>query len=375
MAVNGITNSDSMLISALSRRARVLMRPVSTQPSALNQVPAAIPAPRAVEPILQNLQSSSVPLPNATPPVDAIVQNMLLMNENLGRLDSTSAEPQNPLLIDVIPPTLEAVGITGNLTVIQQNLLFMNETLQNIGSASFLATGQQGVEGVIAPPIMTVMPTIAGGAGETAPAVPAIDRTLAAAVPEVVAVTPTTTAGVEVGLPVSGMFLTQELTPTTQPAVLFPDRTPYVLVVYLINDPAPPPSSRVEPIDVDVTPTAAVAEILAVGNARLRQAQFRKRARAQTGTVEYNETLNTVEQAERSIRYSLDRVNADMAAHNRPFHLVFARHGDNFALDVYDSSFSDASRMMYDVPIALDKLTVVLDNLEHETGIIVDTDS
>ena len=91
--------------------------------------------------------------------------------------------------------------------------------------------------------------------------------------------------------------------------------------------------------------------------------------------IEYYAPLVTRGQAEKSIRLTLGQVNADMAAQGSPLHLVFARHEDGFALDVYDCSYNEACRLAYDVPIPLDSLPEVLGNLQHETGIIVDRKS
>ncbi len=64
-----------------------------------------------------------------------------------------------------------------------------------------------------------------------------------------------------------------------------------------------------------------------------------------------------------------------MAVQGLPLHLVFGKHEGGFALDVYDCSYKEACLLSYDIPISLDNLMGVLGNLDHETGIIVDTTS
>lgn len=408
MAVSGLPNSNSILISARYSRERV---PVQQAGSPQNVMPAAAtsakaggtPVPLAVQavapadallqnellvneilrnvafanaeaasPLLIDTRSPLLTLLQATGELDLIQQNALQVNDTLLNLGFNAAEADSPLLIDGIPAALEAAGITEDLTLIQQNALFVNETLQDLGSASLFYNPPQPRPGAVPPAVAAAEGTAATATGVGALGSPAVDLTMAAA--ESPGATPAAGAGEEVALPVTAVFLSQELTPATLPVVLFPDRIPYVLVVYLINDPAPLPSSAREPIDVDLPPAAAIAEIRPVGNARFRQAQLRARARERTGNGEYNEALVTGAQVERSIRYSLDLVNADMAAHDRPFHLVFAKDDKGFALDVYDCSYSDACWLTYKVPIPADNMTGVLDNLERETGIIVDTD-
>jgi hypothetical protein len=333
---------------------------------------AAVPAASQLfdtrSPLLTALQ--------ATGELNLIQQSALQVNETLRNLGYTATEPASPLLIDVVPPALEAAEIPGALTPLAENALFVNETLQNL-AANRQVANQPQLQPVAAPPALTTaearIPATAGPA-EVAPVIPPTPAPATAPAP-VTSTATTDAGGGAVPLPATGTFLAQELTPTTLPVVLFPDRIPYVLVVYQINDPAPLPSSLAEPIDVDVPPAAAVAKIRAVGNARFRQAQFRERAREQSGNTEYHETLATGAQVESSIRSSLDRVNADMAAQDRPFHLVFAKRKNNFALDVYDCSYSDSCRKTYDVPIPLNNLAGILNKMAYKTGMIVDTNS
>ena len=79
--------------------------------------------------------------------------------------------------------------------------------------------------------------------------------------------------------------------------------------------------------------------------------------------------------AEKSIRFNIDLVNKDMAASGLPLHFVFAKRGEEFALDVYDCSDTFACWLTHEVPFALSELTTILSSLQYETGIILDARS
>jgi hypothetical protein len=349
MAVNGITNSNSINL------------------------------------LRQKVQTTIAPLQNEgvkTPTAEAIQQNALLVNETLGNLGVTTAKVENPLLINEVPAALAVAEITEGLPPVPQNSLFINEILQGLGFTPRLVNPLQPRPG--AAPAITAAEAGIIAAREAAVVTPPADLTLAAEEPfppiaatAAAPVSVPTAPGVEeeAALPVTGRFLSQEFNPATMPVVLFPYQTPSVLAVHHFVDPTPQPGRLPEPIGGEVKPVAPSAVIHAVGNARFRQALRRARAREHAGNVEYNKPLRTISQVEKVIRHALGLVNADMSAHDSPLHLVFARHENGFALDVYDCSYGDACRITYDVPISLDNLGGVLDNLEHETGIIIDTDS
>ena len=99
-----------------------------------------------------------------------------------------------------------------------------------------------------------------------------------------------------------------------------------MLVVYQPNDPAPLPRPPA-PIDRQVPPPTTPLPTHPVGDARLRQL-FLHGGGTRARHTDYYTTTATRGQAEKSIRYTLGQVNADMAAHDLPLHLVFARHGE-----------------------------------------------
>jgi len=295
-------------------------------------------------------------------------QNALLVNETLQNLNFVPAAPLNPLLVNELPPTLAAAEITENLNLVQQNAQVVNETLLQVGPATPPGVVQQPQALPVAPAAAPQITPVAAAAPPAATAI-APAATATASITTAATTTTTTTA---VTIPVTVQFPTQGFSPATFQLTLFPDRTPYVLVVYQPNDPAPLPHDPA-PVDREVPPADPVVPTPRTGEARLRQLHL-----PQGGSLrrtDYYTSQATVGQAEKSIRYSIGQVNAEMAAQGSSLHLVFARHENGFAVDVYDCSYNEACRLAYDVPIPLDNLPGVLGNLQHETGIIVDTAS
>jgi len=435
MAINGITGSNSILPADLSSLQGLPVRRAPLEPVDVNPTPAEASATPIVNTTLQNDQQIDVPpqnvtvaAPAAAPETDAIQQNALLINEILQNLNFISDEQVNPLLISQISPTLAAADIIRDLDIIQQSALLINETLQNLNfeatrpvnpllinqippdlentdiirnldiiQQNALLINETLLNLGIEPPFDGTVQQQSLAVQEVAVAVEETDATLPAAAPQnvnipvpepepvattavpAVAQPPTlptpTVAPAVVTIPIPATFLTEGgLTPATLPVTLFPDRTPYVHVVYRLNDPAPPPGSP-ETINREVLPTTPVVKTLPVGDARLRQLLRGERELGKTRNLQYSSSRPTIVQAEKSIRYTLDQINSDMAIQGLPLHLVFAKHEGGLALDVYDCSYSEMCLLSYDIPISLDNLMGVLGNLDHETGIIVDTTS
>ncbi len=405
MAINEINDSNFLLLSNFVSRQgnpvrRSALQPDIVQPQAT--AAAATPEPTAIQlnallinetlrnldfasttpadTLLFNQRSPFLTALQATQELNIIQQNTLQINETLQNLNFVPAAPTNSLLINETPPALEASEILPEQNLNQQNEQLINDTLLDLDF-------ELSSDGTVQP-----LPSTAQDIAVTEEE---IDPTLTAAAPQndtiiladtglttttvVAAAQPTplptpTVATTGVTIPVTATFLPQQLTPSTLPFTLFPDRTPYVHVVYQLKDPAPPPGSP-EPINKEVPLATPVTKPRALGDALLRQILRRGKEKERTRDMPHTTIQATIARAEKHIRYTLDQVNSDMAAHGLPLHLVFAMHEDGVALDVYDCSYNEGCLLSYDIPIELDKLTGVLDNLQHETGIIVDTKS
>lgn len=315
----------------------------------------------------------------ATRGLDPLQRRALEVNAALRNLDFTSTGETNPFLLNVMPPALEAAGITQNLDILGQSALQFNETLRTLGivpapiappqpqTAAAQAVMATGLQAQTATPA-TAQQAANINALETE-AEPTAPATAAAAAPPA----PAPPAGANPAIPVPPVLPEQGLTPATLPLNLFPERAIYVFAVYLFNDPAflvrnPEPAGR------DLEPTIPVTETKPIGDTRLRRMFSPASPRGERHPVEYI-LPPTAEQAERSIRHAIGHANSEIEAHGLPLHLVFAKSDAGFALNVYDCSYEDACRVVYDVPISLDNLSEVLAKLQYEANVIVDETS
>lgn len=317
----------------------------------------------------------------ATQELSAIQESALRINEALLALTRETSEPDNILLINQISPELEAGEVTEDLKLTEETALRINETLQDLGVSaerpSPLLPAVELEEAEVVTGITVTEPRVLSVAIEGAAEVQA--AAIATESPEA-EVTP---AGVAAPLPAP--VTPEEVTPPTEAAIpeqeivlglpqtlTRPDLTPYVLAVYEIRNPNPVPGAP-EPVMRDVQPLTPISGIRAIGGAALRQALARGTPRTQevSGTFTPPGTLS----AEKSIRFSMDQVNKDMADSGLPLRLVFAKHGEEFALDVYECSDTFACWLTYEVPVAQSELMTVLSSLQYETGIIFDARS
>jgi hypothetical protein len=279
---------------------------------------------------------------------------------------------------------LEAAGVIENLDLVQESALQVNEALQDVAlpasqpSPSAVlqnvpTAGEEAADTAVKNLLVTredrrvtTEGIVAEAAGLTPPRTEVI--TTAGTTPAAVVASPT-----PVATPVTAPLVpTTEVVPPTTPLTPRPDLTPYVVTAHEPRTQNPIPGT-VELIMKDVQPLMPVSSVRPIGSARLRQARVREgeRSREMAGDT----PLPGPAQVEKSIRLSLGQANENMAASGLPLHLVFAKHDEEYAVNVYDCSDNESCRVSYEVPVTLQDLPQTLDNLEHETGIIVDTKS
>ena len=95
----------------------------------------------------------------------------------------------------------------------------------------------------------------------------------------------------------------------------------------------------------------------------------KKNKRTESSPREYIQSRPPL--AEKSIRELVTQTNEDLAASGVPLHLALVKNEEGFTLDVYDCSDNTVCELSQEVPLDLDNLLTILDNLEHEDGIIV----
>lgn len=316
---------------------------------------------------------------NGTEDLTHLQENALRVNEILQDLNFVAADPTNILLINELPATLEAQAIFGQLNPGQENDLLINQTLQVLGPESpgnitraTRITPLAPSAAVAENPVVDIINENRAPAPE-ATAEPATtaqtdttDQATVAATQGGVAASGEEVTAIKANLPQAG------LRPQTLPVTLFPDRTPYVLAAYIINNPAPLPDTP-EPRGKEVQPVTPVNKIQGVASARFRQLLQRSREERRTYTTAFGNPRIDISQAEKSLRLTINQVNSNRADQASPLHLVMARYGAALAVGVYDCSYDQSCRLTYEVPIDLDNLTGVLGNLQQGTGIIVNT--
>ncbi|MEW6519982.1 MAG: hypothetical protein AB1461_11260 [Thermodesulfobacteriota bacterium] len=394
MAVNEITGTNPIPPEVQRVQSADAGGEAPVRLSSANQARAAEAVTQAVDPVLQNellinqtlrtlnsvlSRPANSPLINVTPPpladpeaskLDIILQNQLLINQALQNLGFVSRPRTDTLLLNAIPPQLEAEGILENLDAVQQNELLINQALANVTAPAPAITSPEEAE--ITATLTIAAPAALTAALQEAELAPAAAATVAVAATaaSVLTLAPGEALTVLTPTPIAATFVTPQAATLPVPFfVLNPDRTPYVLAVHEIRNPNPPPGEPA-PIPTEVRPPLPAGRARPVGRAALRQAWASYQARVLEENIP-----PAIPPAERDLRHVLTRVNADLSANGLPLHLVFARHEGGYALNVYDCSDNELCRLTRDVPLKFEELTATLDNLQHETGIIINTSS
>ena len=393
MAINEITTTNPIPPSAQQIPRGNEGGGASASLSGANQAQAA-DVTQELDPILQNellinetlrtLNSvpggpANTPLINVTPPplagpdttqgLNVILQNQLLVNQALQNLSFVSQPRTDTLLINETPPQLAANKTLQDLNAVQQNELLTNQTLLNLNVTAQTTT--PAAEAAITARVAAAAPQQAlAAAPQEAEQMPAAAVAAAEAVAPVLTLAPAEVTTVLTPTPIAATFVTQEFTPFPVPFfLLHPDRAPYVLAAYEIRNPNPAPGEPA-PIPNEVRPPLPAGRARPVGRAALRQAWANYPARVKEENIP-----PAITAAERDLRHVLTQVNADLSANGLPLHLVFARNEAGSTLNVYDCSNNEVCRLTRDVPLKFEDLSITLDNLQHETGIIINTTS
>ena len=150
--------------------------------------------------------------------------------------------------------------------------------------------------------------------------------------------------------------------PAAQPIL---DRNPIAMAVYEIRDQKPAPPEP-KPIRREVVRPVPIGRVRPVDRLVLKQEWERRKENRQHEEVQSRPPL-----AERSSRQMISQVNEDLAANGLPLRLVLVKNNEEYSLDIYDCSDDTVCRLSQEVHIDLKELLTTLDNLQHETGIII----
>jgi hypothetical protein len=364
MAVDDINNTTPVLPAALQRRIQTFV-PLAASLLTTVKDPVAVATAAA-----QNLTPAQ--------------QAALLGNEALQTLSLEPTSPIDPLLADGTTPDLAAILESEGLSPAQQAALAANEIVQaaieeenQTPSQQAALTVNQALQTLTAPLVQTettlTLEEEAAIAGQTqapdaeettATAGTAAGVTLAATA---AAAAPTVTAATAAAAETTAA--PQALNPAQQAtgqAIPFQN----AVAVYEVRNPTPPPPDPA-PIRKDIHPPVPIGRVRPIDPLVLRQEWEKRKITKRKEVGHPVETESRPPLAEKVIRDLVRKANEDLAASGVPLHLVLARNEEGFALDVYDCSDNAVCEVTQEVPLDLHNLLITLDNLEHETGIIV----
>ena len=390
MAIDEINSTTPVLPTVVPNRERnpAPAPVVTTPPNTVSApvVPATLAASQGLTPAqqaallvngtLQGLNFVSPVLDDAllfnesNPIVSAVAETQgltpaqlaaLLVNKTLQGLNVAPGSVADALLINETNPTLAVALETQELTLAQQAALRVNETLQDLGAplvapANVTAAGQTGEGAPIPGPLTTTLLNAIATGAVTGAGVPGGLPSLATAA------TPSTLTTPSPEVPAASAELPVQ--PTAVQPIL--DRNPIAVPVYEIRDPAPAPAAP-KPTRKDLSPALPIGRVRPVDRLVLRQEwEKRKEERGRQAELPLSPSLT-----ERSIQQMVNQANEDLAANGLPLRLVLVKNDEGYSLDIYDCSGADICRLSQEVPLDLNHLLTTLDNIQHETGIIV----
>lgn len=380
MAIDEINSTKSVPSTITQTRDRAIDPPVTPSPAKVtNAVPGPVSGSQGATPAQEAnlLINESLRTVNFEPPTSAgallrnetnpqlteLVRNQnlssaqqsgLAVNKTLQALSFDSSTAVGPLLINETKPTTTVFLENQNLSPVQRAALSVNDTLQSLAT-SVTETGN------------TVSAAGTGGA-----------QNLNQGQPNTLLATGTVAGGVAAGAQVQGSTLAAsaagvqttvpgEITnPNLTTALPITDRNIIATPVYEVRDPKPPPAEPKSRKRV-VFPPMPVGRVRPVDRLVLKREWEARKDNRQKG-----EALQRPPLEERSLREMISRTNDDLVANGLPIRLVLAKDSEGaYSLDIYDCSDDTACQLSKEVPLNLNDLLTILDNIEHESGIIV----
>jgi hypothetical protein len=360
MAIDDINTTNPVLPAALQGRTQTSV-PLATSPLNIVKNPVAVATAAA-----QNLTATQ--------------QAALLGSEALRTLTLEPTSPAEPLLATGTTTGITTVTESEGLSPAQQAALAVNETVQTAIESQNLTPAQQAAltvnqatQTLTGPLTPAETATTAGIAGQTPSPAPgsAVVATGTATAAVATEAAPATAAAASTATAASATEATaRQGLNLAQP--LATRDIPYknAFAVYELKNPTPPTADP-EPIRKDLQPPLPIGRVRRVDPLVLRQEweKRKKTKRKESGVRE--ELPPRPPLAEKSIHDLIQQTNEDLNASGVPVQLVLAKTEEGFALDIYDCSDDAVCTVTQEVPLDLDNLLTILDNLEHEAGIII----
>lgn len=368
MPVNEIGNTPQVLPASIQAQdrssSRLVQDPAGSFTSALAAGTATqdlTPAQRAALLINQTLRNLSFAQQSPLDATELNPQNLLLnalsatqnltpaqraalrINENLQNLSLAPANPEEALLLNATNPSIETIGPALETRAVQRATDLANTTQENLS---------------IPTPASPQAASAAGISPTTNPLLPGVTA------PQTSLVTPlVTTASAET------LLRPQDQNVLTSAGPQPRNPNPFAFAVYEVKDPKPAPEDP-KPIKREVHPPQPMGRVRPVDRLTLKREWKRRR---EGGTRE--PIPAGVPDVEKAIRQVINQANDDMAANGLPLHLVLAKDERGYTLDIYDCSSEDMCLLEQEIPLDLKELTTLLDNIQHETGIIINVNT
>jgi hypothetical protein len=360
MPVDDITKINSVLPTALQSQVQTSV-PLATSPLNIVKNPVAVATA-------------------ATQNLTAAQQAALLGSNAVQTLNLEPTSPIEPLLADNTTPELPTILESQGLSPAQEAALAVNETVQTALETQNLTPAQQAalaanqatqtLTAPLTPQATTIQAATAGTAGQTVAAGPVATTLATGTATSAALATTAATAAAVTATPATETAVASTGVTATQQAAAQPIQYQNAFAAYEVRNPTPPPAEP-QPIRKDLHPPLPIGRVRPVDPLVLRQ-EWEKRKKTKYKESGYQgEPAPRPLMKEKAIRDLVRQANEDLAASGAPLHLVLAQNDEGFVLDVYDCSDDGMCQVTQEVPIDLNHLLTLLDNLEHEAGIIV----
>ncbi|HFQ81390.1 MAG TPA: hypothetical protein ENK33_08475 [Desulfobacterales bacterium] len=139
------------------------------------------------------------------------------------------------------------------------------------------------------------------------------------------------------------------------------------MTVWEIKEPLGQTPAQPKPRKREVVPVTPVSTVRAVDRLFLRRDWNRNHAKGHERPVSRSQAASI-----REIRLLVQRLNDNLSACGIMIHLVIARNGDDWGLDIYDCTDGVECRIIHNMAIDFDALSGLLASLQQEVGLMMD---
>ncbi len=139
------------------------------------------------------------------------------------------------------------------------------------------------------------------------------------------------------------------------------------MTVWEIKEPLGKSPVAPKPRKREVVPVTPISAVRAVDRLFLRRDWSRNHANGHERPASNSEAASI-----REIRLLVQRLNDNLSACGMMIHMVIAKRGDDWGLDIYDCADGVECRIIHNMAIDFDALNGLLASLQREVGIMMD---